>query len=188
MDEDYNGFNESTESSQASSRQADHAGQNPYGQGQNDPNQSGQQGPCGPGPYAQDPCGPNRPYGQNPYGQQGPYGPNPYAQYQDLRPVAHHAVSSFVLGILSVVFSGCPVVGLVLGIIGLVLANRGMNECSYAPQQFRNYGMLKAGRILSVIGLSISALMMLCTFVILLLCGIIGCTALSCCAIWPWLF
>ena len=65
---------------------------------------------------------------------------------------APYAVTSMVLGIASIVF-GCFLVGLVLGIIGLVLANKGYSIYNLSPQSYTGEGMLKAGKITSIIGI-----------------------------------
>lgn len=69
---------------------------------------------------------------------------------------APNAVASLVLGILSIA-SGCLFVGLILGIIGAVLASNGMKAYLSAPTAYKNEGMLKAGRILSIIGIVLSS-------------------------------
>jgi|WetSurMetagenome_2_1015567.scaffolds.fasta_scaffold234070_1 hypothetical protein len=80
-----------------------------------------------------------------------------------------NATAVLVLGILSLVFI-CPYIsllGIVLGIIALVLANRDQNlyrqnPAGYALSSFNN---MKAGRVCAIIGLSIATL----TFVITVL-------------------
>ena len=70
---------------------------------------------------------------------------------------ALYAVAALVLGICSIVF-GCMFVGLVCGIVGLVLAKKGTDAYNEAPDQFTGDGMLKAGKITSIIGIILSAL------------------------------
>ncbi len=70
---------------------------------------------------------------------------------------APYAVAALVLGICSIVF-GCMFVGLVCGIVGLVLAKKGTDAYNEAPDQFTGDGMLKAGKITSIIGIILSAL------------------------------
>ena len=67
---------------------------------------------------------------------------------------APYAVAALVLGICSIVF-GCMFVGLVCGIVGLVLAKKGTDAYNEAPDQFTGDGMLKAGKITSIIGMYI---------------------------------
>jgi len=102
---------------------------------------------------------------QQPYQQQAgsPYhagyaGPSPYTQpaYQAYQPAAfqqnnEQATICLVLGILSIVFTG-PI-GLPLGIVGLVFAKK--------AQQFSAQSSLTTvGRICSIIGIVLSALVL----------------------------
>jgi len=70
---------------------------------------------------------------------------------------APYAVAALVLGICSRVF-GCMIVGLVCGIVGLVLAKKGAEAFNAAPDQYTGDGMLRAGKITSIIGIILSAL------------------------------
>jgi len=70
---------------------------------------------------------------------------------------APNAVAALVLGICSIVF-GCFFIGLICGIIGLVLAKKGTVAYNEAPDQYTGEGMLKAGKITSIIGIVLSAL------------------------------
>lgn len=70
---------------------------------------------------------------------------------------APYAVAALVLGICSLVF-GCFFVGLVCGIIGVVLAKKGMNVYNSNPSLYGGYGMLNAGKITSVIGIVFGSL------------------------------
>ncbi len=64
---------------------------------------------------------------------------------------APYAVAALVLGICSIVF-GCYL-GIILGIIGLVMAKKGYAAYNEAPEQYAGEGMLKAGKITSIIGI-----------------------------------
>lgn len=70
---------------------------------------------------------------------------------------APYAVAALVLGICSIVF-GCMIIGLACGIVGLVLAKKGTEAYNAAPDQYTGDGMLKAGKITSIIGVVLSAL------------------------------
>ena len=74
----------------------------------------------------------------------------------NLKQNAPNAVASLVLGILSIV-TGCCFVGLVLGIIGMVLASNGMKSYLLDPSAYKNDGMLRAGKILSIVGIVLSS-------------------------------
>jgi hypothetical protein len=65
---------------------------------------------------------------------------------------APYAVAAMVLGICSLLF-GCFFVGLVLGIVGLVLANKGLNVCNRNPDTYTGEGMLKTGKVTSILGI-----------------------------------
>jgi hypothetical protein len=86
-----------------------------------------------------------------------------------------NASAVLVLGILSIVTCWCyGFIGLVLGIIGLVLSGKPLklykeNPDLYTESSFKN---VKAGRICSIIGLSISGLLILIGLFAIL--GIIG--------------
>lgn len=75
-------------------------------------------------------------------------------QIQDNAP---NAVAALVLGILSLL-SGCFFIGLVLGIIGLVLANNGYKAYCLNPAAYKNAEMLKTGKILSIIGIVLGSI------------------------------
>ena len=68
-----------------------------------------------------------------------------------------NATAVLVLGICAIVFS-CVFVGLVCGIIGLVLSGKGRKMYKENPALYDGWGQLNAGFIMSIIGLSISAL------------------------------
>lgn len=68
-----------------------------------------------------------------------------------------NATAVLVLGICSIVF-GCFFVGIVLGIIGIVLAGKGRKLYKENPAHWDGYGSLNAGFIMSIIGLVISGL------------------------------
>jgi hypothetical protein len=73
------------------------------------------------------------------------------------KPVLPNATTVLVLGICSIVFS-CFFVGLVLGIIGIVLSNKGRALYKASPTMYEGYGQLNAGFIMSIIGTSLGAL------------------------------
>lgn len=62
-------------------------------------------------------------------------------------------------GIISIISSCCyGVVGLLFAIIGLVIARGAKKTYLENPELYTNYGTVKAGRILSIIGLIVSIL------------------------------
>lgn len=91
---------------------------------------------------------------------------------------APYAVAALVLGICSLVF-GCFFVGLVLGIIGLVLANKGIAAYLANPERYTGYGMLKAGRITSIIGIVFGSLYIVYYIVAVVIIGAAGASILG---------
>lgn len=74
------------------------------------------------------------------------------------------ATAVLVLGIISLLGAFCyGIIGLILGIIGLALANRAERRYREAPERYQasSYSNLKAGRICSLIGLILSIIMIL---------------------------
>lgn len=78
-----------------------------------------------------------------------------------------NAVASLVLGILSLL-SGCYGVGLILGIIGAILAGSGMKAYNANPSLYKGEGMLKTGKILSIIGIVFGAISLLTSIIMLI--------------------
>lgn len=70
---------------------------------------------------------------------------------------APFAVAALILGIASLA-TGCLFIGLVLGIVGLVLANKGTAMVRLSSESYGGVGMLKAGRIMSIIGIVLGAI------------------------------
>lgn len=64
-----------------------------------------------------------------------------------------------VFGILSIVTCCCyGVLGLIFGIVALVLANKAKQTYLSNPELYTGYNNVKTGRILSIIGIVLSAL------------------------------
>ncbi|MCL2353918.1 MAG: DUF4190 domain-containing protein [Defluviitaleaceae bacterium] len=92
--------------------------------------------------------------------QQAPPPPPPsyhqQAPYQQHQPNYNQAgrgkaIASLVLGIISIVFCYLPLVGLVCGIVGLIMA-------SQARREGFNGGMRQGGVVTSIIGIVISSI------------------------------
>lgn len=75
-------------------------------------------------------------------------------------PEAPGATAGLVLGILSIVFSG-PVIGLILGLIGLSKSRDAKAFCEQHPDS-PSVGVAQAGYVCSIIGTCLSALTTLC--------------------------
>ena len=93
----------------------------------------------------------------------------------ETKQTAPNAIASLVLGISSLVF-GCFFIGVILGIIGLVLGNKGLAEYNNSPEKYDGEGMLKAGRICSIIGIVLGGIYVLYYIIAV---AIIGSSALS---------
>ncbi len=78
-------------------------------------------------------------------------------------PTLPNATTVLVLGIISIVSSFCYGLGLILGIIALVMANKDRKLIAENPEGYSTSSIssLKAGRICSIIGISISALFLI---------------------------
>ena len=87
--------------------------------------------------------------------------PQPPHPNSSITPQTVHATPALVLGILSLVFAGaCFIIGLVLGIIGLAKARAGQRELELRPE-LGGYGIVQAGKICSIIGIALSAMVTL---------------------------
>jgi hypothetical protein len=81
-----------------------------------------------------------------------------------------NATAVLVLGILSIVTS-CFFVGLVLGIIGLVMASKGRSMYRSSPESYEGYSQLNAGWIMSIIGVCIGSLYTLYYIIVIAILG-----------------
>jgi len=62
-----------------------------------------------------------------------------------------------VFGILSIITCWCyGVLGLILGIVALVLANKAIALYKTAPENYLGFGNVKAGKIMAIIGIVLS--------------------------------
>ena len=80
-------------------------------------------------------------------------------QQQNFQPkeTLPNATAVLVLGICAIVFS-CFFIGLICGIIGLVLAQKGRAMYRENPNLYEGYGQLNAGWIMSIIGVILGGL------------------------------
>jgi hypothetical protein len=81
-----------------------------------------------------------------------------------------NSVATLVLGICSLLF-GCIIIGFVLGIIGLAISGGSKRLYFQNPNQYSGYGMLNAGRILSVIGVILGAIALFYYVVVVVIIG-----------------
>ncbi len=110
------------------------------------------------------PFPPNPPQG-NPY-QQNPMGNNPMGMQQDVP----NATLVLVMGICAIVICG---LGPILGTIGLVMSGAGKKAYEANPSMYKeaSYKNLNAGRICSIIGLCVGALVWIYYIVVLVFIG-----------------
>jgi hypothetical protein len=85
------------------------------------------------------------------------------------------ATAGLVLGICSIVFSG-PLVGLLLGFLGLVKSKEARQFAELNPGLYANAGVAQAGYVCSIIGLILGGFTTLCgcayaVFIVALLFG-----------------
>ncbi len=78
-------------------------------------------------------------------------------------PVLPNATAALVLGIISIVGAFCYGIGIILGIIGLVLANKDRKLIEANPDVFSpgSISNLRAGRICSIIGIVVGTIFLI---------------------------
>ena len=72
-----------------------------------------------------------------------------------------NSVGALVLGILSIVFCFCyGIIGITLGIIGLIMANKAIKLYMASPETYTegSYKNVKAGKVCAIVGLCLSSL------------------------------
>lgn len=84
--------------------------------------------------------------------------PSNQPQNYQAKPMLPNATAVLVLGICSIVIA-C--VGLILGIIGIVLAGKGRKMYKESPNSYEGWGQLNAGYIMSIIGTCIGGIYLL---------------------------
>jgi hypothetical protein len=89
---------------------------------------------------------------------------------QQVKQQLPNASATLVLGILSII-TGCFILGLILGIIGLVISSKDKKMYDENPQAYNGYGSLNAGRILSIIGIVLGGLIILYGIIWVLIIG-----------------
>lgn len=82
-----------------------------------------------------------------------------------------NSTAVLVLGICSLVF-GCFMIGLILGIIGLVLAGKDIKLYKANPDIYDGYSALNAGRIMSIIGVIIGGIAFLYYLIVIVFLGV----------------
>lgn len=72
-----------------------------------------------------------------------------------------NAITALILGILSILLFRLLFLGVILGFIGLYKSNKGLNEYKEQPELYKGYGMLIAGKILSLISIILFGILIL---------------------------
>ncbi len=84
-----------------------------------------------------------------------------------------NATPSLVLGIISIVLCWCyGIIGIILSIIGLVLANKDKKLYAENPTHYTNYSTSNTGRILCIIGLVLSILYLIMMVAVIAMFGL----------------
>lgn len=78
---------------------------------------------------------------------------------------APKSVSGFVCGLLGLLLDWFPLLGLILSIVGVALCCSGKKEVAKDPQAYTGTGMLTAGQVLGIIGIVVSAIVLVFTLV-----------------------
>lgn len=80
-----------------------------------------------------------------------------------------------VFGILSIVGCCCyGIVGLIFGIVALVMSKKAIDIYNANPEMYTGYQNVKTGRILAIIGIVLSALVIIANIAVLVIYGVEG--------------
>jgi len=86
-----------------------------------------------------------------------------------------NANAVLILGILSILGCCCyGILGVILGAVALVLAKKDMELYRAQPELYSNYSNLNTGRILAIVGLSISAIYLIIAIAMIAIYGMDG--------------
>ncbi len=91
---------------------------------------------------------------------------------ETLKKILPNSTLVLVLGILSIVTCWVwGLIGIALGIIALVLSKKSIEIYNQAPDEYEGYSNLKAGRVMAIVGLALSAVYLLIIIVSLIFLG-----------------
>ena len=86
-----------------------------------------------------------------------------------------NATAVLILGIFSILTCCCyGIISIILGVVGLVLANKDTKLYAENPSQYTNYNNLKIGKILSIIGIVLGAIYLIYVVVLFSTLGMKG--------------
>lgn len=83
------------------------------------------------------------------------------------RAVPPYSIASLVLGIVSLAASSFGIT-LVLGILGLIYSNKGLSLYEQNPGKYATDGLLRAGKVTSIVGIVLSGLALLTIILVIL--------------------
>jgi hypothetical protein len=76
------------------------------------------------------------------------------------RPVYHGASSAMTWGVTTLIFFWMPLIAIPTGILAIVFANSAVREIRAAPNRYQGDDRAKTGRLLGIIGLSVSSVLL----------------------------
>lgn len=96
------------------------------------------------------------------------------------KPTLPNATLILIFGILSIVTCCCyGILGLIFGIVALVLANKAKQVYMAEPEIYSGYNNVKTGRILAIIGIILSAIVLITNIVFIAIYGLDGIQEMS---------
>lgn len=81
---------------------------------------------------------------------------------------APYSIYALILGIVSCFTFLLYGIGLIFGIMGLIYANKGLNQYNECPKRYTSKSKLEIGKITSIIGIILAGVMLLFIFSILI--------------------
>jgi len=76
------------------------------------------------------------------------------------RPMYHGASSAMTWGVTTLLFFWMPLIAIPTGILAIVFANSAVREIRSAPNRYQGDDRAKTGRLLGIIGLSVSSILL----------------------------
>lgn len=115
-------------------------------------------------------------YGRDPHGrgdwEYDQYGPRGYRGPGGPGGAPHRGGAILTLGILSLVFSLCPIVGFILGILALTMGSSDLTAMDNGHMDPEGRGSTSSGRTFGLIGLILSGVFFVLGLMVRLSCGI----------------